>query len=235
MAGVLQADLLLLQRVALFEGLDGHALEQVHQAAQRRRLSAGAVLFRQEDEAHVLYVVLEGRLRVSELTPEGHEVLLRFIEPGQPVGLMAALEGAVYPVTAQAAQSSRVLCWRREAMERLMDRHPRLARNAMRLMVGRIRELQQRVVELATERVEQRVARAILRLVRQAGKRTSEGVLLEMPLSRQDLAALTGTTLYTVSRLLNRWQEQGLVSIGRRRIVLRRPHELVALADALAE
>ena len=234
MAGIARGDLALLQSVSLFEELDEEALEAIHEAAQSRPLKPGSVLFRQDDPARALYVLRTGRLRVAELTPEGHEVLLRFIEPGHAVGLMAALEGTAYPATVGAAEESRVLSWGRDAIERLMEHHPRLARNAMRLMVGRIRELQQRVVELATERVEQRVARTILRLVRQAGRRTDEGVLLDMALSRQDLAALTGTTLFTVSRVLNRWQELGVVAIGRQRIVLRRPHDLVALAESLA-
>jgi CRP-like cAMP-binding protein len=233
MIGSVPPDITLLHTVALFEELDDSALDAVHRAAQRLRLRAWAVLFRQDDEAKVLYLVAAGRIRVSEITPEGHEVLLRFIEPGQPLGLMAAMKGMVYPVTAEAAEESSVLGWKRTAMEGLMDRHPRLARNVMRLMVRRIRELQQRCVELSTERVEQRVARTLLRLVHQAGKRTDDGVLLDMPLSRQDLAALTGTTLFTVSRILNRRQTEALVTIGRRRIVLRRPHGLVAVADGL--
>lgn len=78
----------------------------------------------------------------------------------------------------------------------MIDQYPQLARNALRLMVGRIRELQQRTVELATERVEQRIARTLLRLAEQTGKRTEQGVLLNMQLSRQDLAAMTRAGAY---------------------------------------
>ncbi len=222
-----------LKGVALFEGLPDAALHEAIDAGRPRTFAAGAVLFRQEDAAATFYVVLAGRVRVTQITPEGHTVLLRFIQGGQMLGGMVALEGMTYPVNAQAVQETRVLSWSTSAMTRLMDRHPRIMRNTMRLMVERIKELQQRSVELATQRVEQRVARALLRLVRQAGRRTDRGIALDMRLSRQDLAELTGTTLYTVSRVLNRWQSDGLVEIGRQSIAIRKAHPLVEIAEGL--
>ena len=83
--------------------------------------------------------------------------------------------------------------------------------------------------------MERRVARAVLRLVRQAGKRIPEGVLIDIPLSRQDLAEMTGTTLYTVSRILSDWEQKGLVSTGRERVVLCKSHELVIIAEDFLE
>ncbi|MER3457798.1 MAG: hypothetical protein C4309_03385 [Chloroflexota bacterium] len=118
-------------------------------------------------------------------------------------------------------------------MVRLMERTPRLAFNALRLLAGRVQELQDRVRELATERVERRVARTLLRLARQAGRKVENGVLIDLPLSRQDLAEMTGTTLFTVSRVLSRWEQQGLVEAGRERVLIRFPHGLVRIAEDL--
>jgi CRP-like cAMP-binding protein len=114
-----------------------------------------------------------------------------------------------------------------------MERYPQISLNGLRLIAGRFRELQDRYRELATERVEQRVARALVRLTRQVGKRTEEGVLIDLPLSRQDLGEMTGTTLYTVSRIMSRWEQAGLVVTGRERIVIRNPHGLVIIAEDL--
>lgn len=230
-----QSDAELLRGVALFEGLTDAQRGEVIDRSRVRRVKAGAVLFRQGGAATTLFVPLEARVRVTELDPTGHEVLLRFIGPGQMLGGMAGLERATYPVTATVVDEGRVMSWSNEAMQRLLERHPRLARNTMRLMVARIRELQQRCLELATQHVEQRVARTVLRLIRQAGRRTDRGILLDLPLSRQDLAEMTGTTLFTVSRLLARWTQQEIVEVGRRRVVLRNPHALVAIADDLPD
>ena len=103
----------------------------------------------------------------------------------------------------------------------------------MRLLAQHFTDLQDRYRELATERVERRVARALLRLVRQAGKRTEEGVHIDIPLSRQDLAEMTGTTLYTVSRILSEWEQKGLVNSGRERVTLRQAHEIMLIAEDL--
>ena len=84
-----------------------------------------------------------------------------------------------------------------------------------------------------TERVERRVARALLRLVQEAGRRVDAGVEIDFPVSRQDIAEMTGTTLYTVSRLLSSWEERGIVRSGRQRIILTTPHALVALAEVI--
>jgi CRP-like cAMP-binding protein len=95
------------------------------------------------------------------------------------------------------------------------------------------RRLLDRYQELATERVEQRVARALLRLARQVGQKEEDGILINLPLSREDLAEMIGTTLYTVSRILSRWEHQGLVKTGRERVLIRNPHALVDIAEDL--
>ncbi|GBC80838.1 Global nitrogen regulator [bacterium HR09] len=96
-------------------------------------------------------------------------------------------------------------------------------------------DMQQRILELASERVEQRLARCLTRLARQVGRQVPEGILLDVPLSRQDLASMTGTTLYTVSRILSHWEGQGIVKAGRQKLVILRPHALVAVAEDLPE
>ena len=89
-----------------------------------------------------------------------------------------------------------------------------------------------RVRELATERVGQRLAHTLLRLMRQCGKTTSQGVLITHPLTRQELAELTGTTLYTVSRTLSQWQADGILHSTNRRLLVKQPRRLEAIADA---
>src|SRR5215831_9548126 len=92
-------------------------------------------------------------------------------------------------------------------------------------------EAQARVLEISSEQVEQRVAHALLRLAKQAGRKTEAGIEIDFPISRQDVAEMTGTTLHTVSRILSAWEQQGLVEGGRQRIVLRNPHGLFGLAE----
>lgn len=228
-------EIALLQNAPLFGGMEQEALEAALRAAYRRRVRSGEYFFFQDDPATTFYIVQEGRARLSQLTPEGHQVIIRYLGPGDGMGIIVALSDTVYPLSAEAVTDCLALAWEAEAVAHLMEHYPRLALNGMRLVAGRFRNLQNRYRELATERVERRVARALLRLARQTGKRTEEGVLLDLPLSRQDLGEMTGTTLYTVSRILRGWEQKGLIASGRERVVICNPHGLVTIAEDLPQ
>ncbi len=114
-----------------------------------------------------------------------------------------------------------------------MERFPHLAINALRFMSRHVQEFQDRYRELATERVERRVARALLRLAGQAGRKVDEGILIELALTRQDLAEMTGTTRYIISRMLSEWEQQGVIKAGRERVLIKQPHSLVVIAEDL--
>jgi CRP-like cAMP-binding protein len=223
----------LLKPVALFEALDGIALQRVSEAAGIREMKAGVPFFREGDPAEFFFVVQTGTVKLTQLTPEGHQVVLRLIGPGEAFGGVAAFGGGVYPVTAEAVTDVSALEWPGPVMASLMETFPKLALNALRFVAARLHELQVRYRQLATEKVERRVARALLRLVEHAGRRTDAGVRIDLPLSREDIAQMTGTTLYTVSRIISRFEADGLVEAGRQSIVVRNPHALTSIADDL--
>jgi CRP-like cAMP-binding protein len=120
-------------------------------------------------------------------------------------------------------------------MRQLLESHNQIALNALGFVASRLHDLQRRYRQAMTERVERRVARTLLRLVREAGRRVDHGVEIDFPISRQDIAEMTGTTLFTVSRLLSAWEDRGIVRSGRQRIVLTKPHALVAIAEDIPE
>ena len=224
-----------LGRSPVFSGLDAAALLDVVAAASDRLVPAGAALFREGEPASEFCVVVAGRLKLSQAGGAGDEVIVRFVGPGEAAAALALFSAAAYPVTAEAAVDSRVLAWPRERLQELVGRHAGLATNLLRLLSERLREVQERFRELATERVAQRIARALLRLVRQAGRKVETGVLIDMPLSRQDIAEMTGTTMFTVSRVLTEWESRGILRSGRERVTVTRPHALVAIAEDLPQ
>ena len=222
-----------LARVPLFAELSPEERAAIVAAAHRRFVSQGNFFFQQGDPASACYVLLRGRVRVTQLNPEGHQVILHMIGPGDGFALVAPFSQGEYGVAAEVVEDADALAWDGPTMEQLMTRFPRLAINALRFLSGRLHELQERYRELSTEKVERRVARAVLRLARQAGRKTETGILIDLPLSRQDLAEMTGTTLYTVSRILSAWEAAGLVEVGRERVVIKRGHGLVSIAEDL--
>ncbi|MFQ5399001.1 MAG: Crp/Fnr family transcriptional regulator [Anaerolineae bacterium] len=222
-----------LAKAPLFRGLSEDELRAALQVAHHCRVRRHAFFFHQEEEATTCYVLLKGRVRLSQLTPEGHQVIIRFMGPGDGMGIIVVLSNIAYPLSAEAVTDCHALAWDADTMIKLMERMPRLAVSGMQLIAGRFQELQKQYRELATERVERRVARALIRLTRQVGKRVDEGVLLDLPLSRQDLAEMTGTTLYTVSRILSKWEHNGLIGTGRERVLIHTPHALITIAEDL--
>lgn len=224
----------LLAGVPLFRGLANDALTAVAADARAVRAAAGRTFFREGEPARFFYVVRSGQVKFTHMSAEGHEVILRVIGPGEPFGGVAAFSSkATYPVTARALDPSEAHAWDGAVVTALMHRFPVIAINAARMVADRLHELQRQHHQLMTERVERRIARALLRLAQHAGRRVEGGVEIDFPLSRQDLAQMTGTTLFTVSRILSGWQDEGVLATARRRVIIRKPHHLVRIAEDL--
>ena len=230
MAGV---NVSILNNIGLFAGLSENELAGILSEASERTYAEGSFLFYQDDPAERIFVLIAGRIKLYQLADDGQQVLMRVMTPGMMFAAISLVHGAAYPVSAEAAEDCRVLSWSQETMLALIQRYPTMGLNALKVLAGHVREFQDRYRELATERVERRVARSVLRLASQAGRETDEGILLDLPLTRQDLAEMSGTTLFTVSRILSQWESKGLVLAGRERVVIRYPHGLVSIAEDL--
>lgn len=221
----------LISSLSLFEGMAADDLDRVLNAARSLRFSAGSNIFEQEEEAHSFFVLLDGHVRVMKTTPDGQQVTVRYITPGELMGIAQALGRTTYPATALAVVDCVVLAWPGTVWSQFAASFPSFGVNTYKTVGERLQDTQMQVVEMATKQVEQRVAHALLRLINQRGKKTEEGIAVDFPISRQDIAEMTGTTLHTVSRLLTAWEEKGLVKGGRRKVTVVEPHRLMLLAE----
>ena len=215
----------------MFAGLATDQLDSIVKEAQSVRYPKGTNVFEQDAPATSFFILLHGHLRVAKLTPAGQQVVVRFVAPGEIFGVAKAIGRTTYPATATAVVDSVALSWPSAAWPRLVENNPALATNALQTVGSRLQEAHTRVVEMSTEQVERRVAHALLRLAKQAGRKVEEGVRIDFPISRQDIAEMTGTTLHTVSRILSAWEERGWVEGGRQKIVIREAHKLFVLAE----
>lgn len=216
----------ILSQCAFFRGLTPTEITLVQQAAVTVQAAQGSFFFQQGEEATALYVILSGQVRLSQINPEGRQVIVHIFGPGEAMGVIVVLSNMTYPVSAEAMVDSAALAWNRETINYLMEKIPHLALNGLRLVAQRFMELQERYRELATERVERRIARALIRQMQRGNGRA-------VPLTRQDLAEMTGTTLYTVSRTCSAWEQAGIVSAGRGLITINDYHRLLIIAEDL--
>jgi len=225
-----------IRRVPIFQSADDDEISAIASLSAPRAVEEGGYFFFQGDKADYLYIMMSGRAKLCSIGADGHQVNLRTLNPYQLFGAIGAVQPqAVYPACAQVLEDSMALAIPTHEFHVLLETHPRLSFSLMQLMTSYIQEMQERYREMATERVEQRIARVLLRLASQAGKRYDLGVLIELPFSRQDLAEMAGTTLYTVSRTLSAWEKRGLIATGRERVTLSNPHAIVRLAEGIEE
>ncbi|WP_378940922.1 Crp/Fnr family transcriptional regulator [Mesorhizobium sp. ANAO-SY3R2] len=225
----------LIAGLTVFQGMALTDLDRVLVQARSLRIAKDQSVFEQEGEAHSFFLLLDGHVRVVKTTPDGQQVIVRYISPGELMGIAHALGRTTYPASAIAAVDCVVLAWPGNLWPELVGSFPSFGASTYKTVGSRLQEAQARVVELATEQVEQRVAHALLRLVKQTGRKTDEGILIDFPISRQDIAEMTGTTLHTVSRLLTAWEEKGLVKSGRQKVTVVEPHRLFVLAEGRAD
>ena len=224
-----------LRRVSVFKDATDDDLKLFVSNAIQRTIEDGEFFFFQGDPAMYFYVLISGRAKLLQSNPAGQQVNLRTINEWQMFGALGAVRpNAVYPATAQALEPSTALAIESGFLHDALQTRPYLNVSLMQLMTGYIMEMQERYRELATERVECRIALTVLRLASQIGERTGdEKTLIELPLSRQDVAEASGTTVFTVSRVLADWERRGLVEAGRERVLIRNPHGLVQISEGL--
>jgi CRP-like cAMP-binding protein len=224
-------DRTLIADIEAFRGLSGDELDDVAAQARAHRYRKNGAVFQQGAAAAAFFLLLDGRLKVLQSTADGHQVLVRFVNPGELFGIAAAIGRTDYPATALAVAESVALAWDQQYWHALVARCPSVAASTLRAVGSRLQEQQTRLREIATERVERRIAHVLLRLVRQAGRTAGRGIEINFPITRQDIAEMTGATLYTVSRVISRWDQRGITLSGRQHLVVHDQHALLEIAE----
>lgn len=219
----------------VFAGLNEAARREILAAGVAKMLKARQVLAAEGEPATTFYLVVVGHLKLSKLAPDGREIIARFIGPGDPYAGIVVLGHPTYPISATAVEPARVLGWPRSVVSDLAARHPQFRTNILQEITRHMTDALARVSELSTERVPQRLARTLLRLAEHDGHVRGGTIEIAHPITRQELADLAGTTLFTASRLLSRWEQRGLIESTRGHVTLLRPSEIESLVETEKE
>ena len=223
-----------IKQVVVFQSATENELQLILKNSIIRSIEENEFFFIQGETAQYLYILTSGQIKLMQSSPNGQQVNLRTIHPWQMFGALGAVrKEATYPATAQALEDSSALAVDSRFLRKMLETSPHISLDMMTLMTSYIQEMQARYRELATERVEQRVANALIRLAGQSSIRSEQDAGIVLSFSRQDVAEMTGTTLYTVSRLLSEWERQQIIETAREKIKIIKPHNLVRIADNL--
>jgi CRP-like cAMP-binding protein len=194
------------------------------------RYPAGRTIFAKGDRGDGLLVVLEGRIKVSSPAADGRELVLTFLGPGQVLGEIAALDGKPRTLSAAALEPADVFLLRRKAVLGFLEAKPSVAVRLIGVLCQRLRRLTEMHEEKALLNMAPRVARGLLRLAAEHGRRTEEGVVIDLPLSQAELGAFVGLSRENVSRQLGAWRDGGIVGRRGGRLLIHAPKDLELLA-----
>jgi len=222
-----------LASLELFRGLLPAAQQDVVASARAQRFVRNARIFNQGDSNARAHVLLDGSVRISQSGSDGAQIVMRLIAPGEMFGTVALFTDHRYPADAEAMTGAVEASWSENDLLKLMQRYPQLATNALKIVSKRLQEAQDRMRELSTQRVEQRVAHAMIRLIRQTGRETDDGTAIMFPLRRKDIADICGTTLYSVSRILTAWEKTGWLITRDQQLIVRKPSEIRRIGEDL--
>ena len=213
------------QRLPLFSDISPTECSTILSTAREKRFSQRETIFFEGDPIQQVVMLLSGCVKITQLGFCGGEVILRLSGVGDIVGGVGR-RGANYShsSTAQTTQPSTALVWQSATFDKLLDRFPAFQRNKARALEERLEELEQRFREVSTETVGSRLSSELIRLSCRLGGASGKS---EIGVSRSELAQLTGTTLFSVSRLLTRWQRLGIISSRRQAVQV---HDFAALA-----
>ena|ERR1700730_18505964 len=218
-----------LERSPLFSGILPEDCMRILGAARVKEFTRGDRLCIEGDSVQQILVLTSGFAKVTQLGLSGAEVILKFSVPGDVIGALEVFSNGRHCTTAQAFRLCRALVWDAPAFKAVVEHFPVLHENMVRILVPYLLELEERFREVATERVNSRVARQVVRLMETIGRPINGEV--ELVLSREELAQMTGTTLFTVSRLLSAWEARGLVRPRREAMTICDLPSLRAICD----
>lgn len=215
-----------LQKVPFFEGLSPAELETVACVMIERFYPKGTVLFFEGDKGEALFVIRQGRIKISKASVDGREQILHILKDGDIFAEVILFDQGPYPATAEAVEDS--TCWllRSTDMGKLLQSQPLLAVTLLKIMSRRLRQAQLLIRDLALHDAYGRLAGLLLQFSRREGKKTADGMLLDLELTRQEMASMIGTSRETVTRILSRFQKDGILKLDKQRIIIRDEEKL---------
>jgi CRP/FNR family transcriptional regulator, cyclic AMP receptor protein len=217
----------LLSRTVLFNGIAVEALEPLAPAIRERSFTAGSYIFHEGDPANVLYIVVRGQVKISRLGSSGTEAVFTVLVPGDSFGELTLFEDQpLRTMDAEAMVPTRCLTLERQALMTFLERNPQALTHLIKVLIGHIKRMDATFSEAAFLDVPGRVARKLLDLAAAHGRKTPDGVRIDMRLTQRTLAGMVAASRENVNRALSRLAARGDIVQRSGYITVVRPAEL---------
>ena len=215
-----------LATVPLFHGLPPAVIDELATRVRRRRFSAGEVIYHEGDPGRSLCVIDSGRVKITSTSEQGQEALLAVMGPGEFFGELALFDDLPRSADVVAMEQTITLNLNRDDFFAIIDRFPSVSRQIFSVLASQIRRLTNNVSDIVFLNLDARIAKRLLELAAAHGVDTPEGRRIELNLSQAEIGSMVGATRESVNQCLRRFQEAGLITLGRQRITVVRPEAL---------
>ncbi len=213
----------------LFDHLTPEQREELFDNAVRRRYSRDAVIFTPGDQGTVIYYIVNGRVKIYDMTSDGREIIYRVCVSRNWFGVSAIFGGKTRPTFAQAQAETEVLMIDRANFEQFIHENPKFSVVVIHLLGQRLRQAHSAIAEFMVGDVQSRVAQLLLKFA-ETESTTRDGVVtIENRFTHQEIANMIGATRTTVTKVINIWKRRNIVHIARGRILIRNYEELTKL------
>ena len=213
----------------LFHAMGREALDAVLEHATERSVGRGRTIFQRGDTGSSIMAVLHGRVRIGSVSPEGREVVLNIINPGEVFGEIALLDGKPRSADATATEETLLLVLERRHFLPFLEIHPDVMLRLIAVLCDRLRRTSVAMEDLAMLDLPERLARLLLRLGGDYGRRIADGLRIDFKLSQKDIGNLVASSRESVNKQLRAWQAEGVLDMQGGYIVLRQPRHLEQL------
>jgi CRP-like cAMP-binding protein len=220
-----------LKKIGLFKDLSDAELKELDPYLIKETIKKKEEIFTEGDQPEWFYIVSKGKVKITKLSQEGKEIILELISPTDIFGGVAVLHNFPYPANAVAMEDSDILKISRKNLMRLVDRFPNLMYCIALQLGDRMKSSHDTLKNIALERVEARIAALLLKLANKVGEETKEGLVIDMRLTKQDVADMVGTTVETSIRTFSKFKKQGLLSDANGKIIIKDRDGLTAFSS----
>lgn len=218
-----------LSKISIFSALNTTELKELAPYLISTSVRKKDVIFSEGDSSEWFYIVTEGKVKITKLSQDGKEIILELIHPTDFFGGLAVIRGFPYPANAIAMEDTKLLKISRSSLMRILDRFPNLMYCMAQQVGDRMKESHETLKNIALERVEARIASLLLKLADKTGIKTAGGVIIDMKLTKQDIAEMVGTTVETSIRTMSKLKKMGIVAESEGKIVIKNLEKLKAL------
>jgi CRP/FNR family transcriptional regulator len=209
-----------LKKSDIFSILKEEELKEISALFEEVSLKKNGLIFMEGDPCKWLYLVSQGRVKIFKNTLAGKDVILEIKSPGDIFGCVAVLDNKPYPASAQALEPATIIRLNRHNLLKIMETYPAIKLCTAKYFSDRLRDAHDMLKNIATERVENRIASMLLKLSEKVGIKEDGFIKIDFPLTRQEIAEMVGTTVETCIRTMSKFQKTGMIKSSKNRILI---------------